>query len=139
MVAWREYLSLLSGKEFSAQKRRSPKLIRFCAVHPPGVNSDEDTHSQSVGKYSIWFRPWTQWAEMPALQPLRYLRAELPGLRPEAALYLNTTVRFVRRLIAERRIAFHKFGGHVRLAVTDLDAFANSGRIEPITSINRVA
>jgi excisionase family DNA binding protein len=53
---------------------------------------------------------------------------------PEAALYLNTSVRFVRRLIAERRIAFHKFGAHVRLALVDLDAFVGAGRVEPITS-----
>lgn len=49
----------------------------------------------------------------------------------EAAAYLNTSVRFVRRLIAERRIAFHKFGTHVRLAVADLDAFVQAGRVEP--------
>jgi excisionase family DNA binding protein len=48
----------------------------------------------------------------------------------EAAEYLNTTVRFVRRLIAERRIAFHKVGRHVRLRVDDLEAFANAGRVE---------
>lgn len=53
---------------------------------------------------------------------------------PEAAHYLNTSVRFVRRLIAERRIAFHKFGAHVRLAIADLDAFACAGRVEPITA-----
>lgn len=53
---------------------------------------------------------------------------------PEAAGYLNTSVRFVRRLIAERRIAFHKLGTHVRLAVADLDAFIASGRVEPISS-----
>jgi excisionase family DNA binding protein len=53
---------------------------------------------------------------------------------PEAALYLNTLVRFVRRLIAERRIAFHKFGTHVRFALIDLDAFVQSGRVEPITT-----
>lgn len=52
---------------------------------------------------------------------------------PEAADYLNVSVRFVRRLIAERRIAFHKVGAHVRLAVADLDAFVQAGRIEPIT------
>jgi excisionase family DNA binding protein len=53
---------------------------------------------------------------------------------PEAARYLNTSVRFVRRLIAERRIAFHKFGAHVRLALVDLDAFVMAGRVEPITA-----
>jgi excisionase family DNA binding protein len=52
---------------------------------------------------------------------------------PEAALYFNTPVRFVRRLIAERRIAFHKLGAHVRLALVDLDAFIDAGRVEPIT------
>lgn len=51
----------------------------------------------------------------------------------EAAAYLNTGVRFVRRLIAERRIAFHKAGVHVRLALVDLEAFMQAGRIEPIT------
>ncbi|HJQ44815.1 MAG TPA: helix-turn-helix domain-containing protein [Amycolatopsis sp.] len=51
----------------------------------------------------------------------------------EAAAYLNTGVRFIRRLIAERRIAFHKVGAHVRLAVEDLEAFVEAGRIEPIT------
>jgi excisionase family DNA binding protein len=52
----------------------------------------------------------------------------------EAADYLNTSVRFVRRLIAERRIAFHKVGRHVRLAVADLDAFVEAGRVAPITT-----
>jgi excisionase family DNA binding protein len=51
----------------------------------------------------------------------------------EAAEYLNTSPRFVRRLISERRIAFHHVGRHVRLAVVDLDAFVLAGRVEPIT------
>lgn len=52
----------------------------------------------------------------------------------EAADYLNTSVRFVRRLVAERRIAFHKVGSHVRLSVVDLDTFVEAGRVEPVTS-----
>ncbi|HEX5117124.1 MAG TPA: helix-turn-helix domain-containing protein [Pseudonocardiaceae bacterium] len=52
----------------------------------------------------------------------------------EAAMYLNTSVRFIRRLIAERRIAFHKVGSHVRLSVSDLDEFVQAGRVEPITA-----
>ncbi|MBN9109611.1 MAG: helix-turn-helix domain-containing protein [Pseudonocardia sp.] len=52
----------------------------------------------------------------------------------EAAASLNTSVRFVRRLIAERRIAFHKVGAHVRIAVVDLDAFVQAGRVEAITT-----
>lgn len=52
----------------------------------------------------------------------------------ESAAYLNTSVRFVRRLIAERRIAFHKVGAHVRLSVADLEAFVQAGRVEPVTA-----
>lgn len=48
----------------------------------------------------------------------------------EAAEYMNTTVRFVRRLIAERRIPFHKIGRYVRLKVQDVDAFIDAGRVE---------
>ncbi|MFL6126619.1 helix-turn-helix domain-containing protein [Actinophytocola sp.] len=48
----------------------------------------------------------------------------------EAAEYLGTGVRFVRRLIAERRIPFHKVGKFVRLKLDDLEAFADAGRVE---------
>lgn len=50
----------------------------------------------------------------------------------QTAAYLNTSVRFVRRLVAERRIAFHKVGRHVRFAVADLDAWLQEHRVEPI-------
>jgi excisionase family DNA binding protein len=49
----------------------------------------------------------------------------------EAADYLNTSVRFVRRLIEERRIAFHKLGRHVRLKLVDLEEYVSAGRVEP--------
>jgi excisionase family DNA binding protein len=52
----------------------------------------------------------------------------------ETAAYLNTSERFVRRLIAERRIAFHHVGRHVRFALTDLDQWLAVSRVEPITS-----
>jgi excisionase family DNA binding protein len=52
----------------------------------------------------------------------------------EAAEYLSTSERFIRRLIAERRIAFYKVGRHVRIKLTDLDAFVRAGRVEPITA-----
>ncbi len=48
----------------------------------------------------------------------------------EAADRLGTSARFVRRLIAERRIAYTKLGRHVRIAARDLDAFVASGRVE---------
>jgi excisionase family DNA binding protein len=50
----------------------------------------------------------------------------------DAAAYLGTSVRFVRRLIAERRIAFHHVGRHVRLHPDDLAAFVRAGRVEAI-------
>jgi excisionase family DNA binding protein len=49
----------------------------------------------------------------------------------EAAERLGTSARFIRRLIAERRIAYTKLGRHVRIASRDLDAFVASGRVEP--------
>jgi len=49
----------------------------------------------------------------------------------EAAERLGTSARFIRRLIAERRIAYTKLGRHVRIAARDLEAFVASGRVEP--------
>jgi excisionase family DNA binding protein len=46
---------------------------------------------------------------------------------------LSTSVRFVRRLIAERRIEFVKVGRHVRITESALAAFIAAGRVEPIT------
>lgn len=53
----------------------------------------------------------------------------------EAAQRLNTTPRFIRRLVAERRIAFTKVGRHVRIQSDVLDAFIAAGRVEPTTRI----
>jgi excisionase family DNA binding protein len=39
-------------------------------------------------------------------------------------------VRFVRRLVLERRIAYIKVGRHVRIAEADLASFVADGRIE---------
>jgi excisionase family DNA binding protein len=49
----------------------------------------------------------------------------------ETAEYLNTSERFVRRLIAERRIAFHHVGRHVRVALSDVEAWLATQRVEP--------
>ena len=48
----------------------------------------------------------------------------------DAAEQLGTSVRFVRRLIFERRIPFIKVGRHVRIAASDLEAFLAAGRVE---------
>lgn len=51
----------------------------------------------------------------------------------EAAERLNTTVRFPRRLIAERRIAFVRVGRNVRIPEAAVEAFISAGLVEPIT------
>ena len=48
----------------------------------------------------------------------------------QTAERLGTSVRFVRRLIAERRIAYVKLGRHVRIAAHDLEAFIVASRVE---------
>jgi excisionase family DNA binding protein len=48
----------------------------------------------------------------------------------QAADRLGTTTRFVRRLVAERRIAYVKVGRHVRLDPTDVEAFIAASRVE---------
>jgi excisionase family DNA binding protein len=48
----------------------------------------------------------------------------------EAADRLGTSVRFVRRLVAERRIAYVKVGRHVRLDPSDVEAFIAASRVE---------
>ncbi len=47
---------------------------------------------------------------------------------------LSTSVRFVRRLIAERRIEFVKVGRHVRIRESALAAFIDAGCVGPLTA-----
>src|SRR5689334_3651099 len=49
---------------------------------------------------------------------------------PELAELLNTSERFVRRLVEERRIVFHRFGGLIRFDVADVDAYITAGRVD---------
>jgi excisionase family DNA binding protein len=51
----------------------------------------------------------------------------------EVARRLGTEPRFVRRLIAERRIEFHKLGRYVRISEAALADFIKEGRVEPLT------
>ena len=53
-----------------------------------------------------------------------------------AAERLSTSPRFIRRLIAERRIEFVKVGRHVRIRASVLDDFIASGVVAPITTRN---
>jgi excisionase family DNA binding protein len=54
-----------------------------------------------------------------------------------AAERMSTSVRFVRRLIADRRIAFVKLGRHVRIPETSLSDFIAAGLVRPTTTSNR--
>jgi excisionase family DNA binding protein len=52
----------------------------------------------------------------------------------EAATRISMSARYVRRLIAERRIVFYRLGRSVRIDPADLTTFITSSRVEPLTS-----
>ena len=71
---------------------------------------------------------------MPAIPHPRPHQDATPGdllSVPQAAERLGTPVRFIRRLVADRRIRYYKVGRYVRLDTNDLDAFIAAGRIDP--------
>jgi excisionase family DNA binding protein len=47
---------------------------------------------------------------------------------------LDTKPRFIRRLIAERRIEYHKVGRHVRISESALADFIEAGKVPPMTA-----
>jgi excisionase family DNA binding protein len=47
-----------------------------------------------------------------------------------AAAHLGVSPRFIRRLVAERRIAFIKLGRHLRFDLAELERFINDGRVD---------
>ncbi|RZU52534.1 excisionase family DNA binding protein [Krasilnikovia cinnamomea] len=51
----------------------------------------------------------------------------------EVAIRLRTTPRFVRRLVAERRIAYVKVGRQVRFEPTAVEAYIEANRVVPMT------
>jgi len=50
----------------------------------------------------------------------------------QAAQQMSMSARYIRRLIAERRIPFHRLGRAVRINLTDINNYITSSRIEPI-------
>jgi excisionase family DNA binding protein len=50
-----------------------------------------------------------------------------------AAAHISMSPRYVRRLIAERRIVFYRIGRAVRIDPADLADHVHSGRVERIT------
>jgi excisionase family DNA binding protein len=59
----------------------------------------------------------------------------------ETAEVLNTKPRFVRRLIAERRIRFTHVGRHVRIPESAVHEMIKAGMVEPVgrSRLRRVA
>jgi excisionase family DNA binding protein len=49
----------------------------------------------------------------------------------ETAEYLGTTERFIRRLIAERRIGFIKLGRPIRIPMSAIEDFLKGGTVQP--------
>ena len=49
-----------------------------------------------------------------------------------AAEHLSVTPRFIRRLVAERRVPFVKLGRHLRFDPADLDRFIEAGRVDAV-------
>ncbi|WP_283138815.1 excisionase family DNA-binding protein [Rhizohabitans arisaemae] len=54
----------------------------------------------------------------------------------QVAQRLNTSTRFPRRLIQQRRIEFVKVGRHVRIRTSVLDAYITEHSVEPLTYDN---
>jgi excisionase family DNA binding protein len=50
-----------------------------------------------------------------------------------AADRMSTSARFIRRLIAERRITYVKLGRHVRIPESALAEFIRAGLVEPMS------
>ncbi|WP_239513752.1 excisionase family DNA-binding protein [Streptosporangium sp. 'caverna'] len=74
---------------------------------------------------------WEPASLLPELAQGRLLTVE------EAAERLNTSVRFPRRLIEERRITFIHVGRNVRIPEAALEAFIAAGLVDPITTTRR--
>jgi excisionase family DNA binding protein len=55
----------------------------------------------------------------------------------QAAERLGTPERFIRRLIAQRRIRFYRVGRYIRFDARDLDAFVGAGLVEPMDGSRR--
>lgn len=55
----------------------------------------------------------------------------------DAATYLAVPVRFIRRLVHERRIRYYKVGRYVRFDKVDLDAFLAAEAVEPVKVVWR--
>ena len=48
----------------------------------------------------------------------------------DAASYMSVPERFIRRLVAEKRIRYYKVGKYVRFELRDLDTFIEANLME---------
>ncbi|OII62664.1 DNA-binding protein [Streptomyces sp. CC53] len=55
----------------------------------------------------------------------------------QVAEVLGTTVRFPRRLVAERRIRYVKVGRHVRIPESAVQAYIDAHTVEPVRRRSR--
>lgn len=53
-----------------------------------------------------------------------------PMTTVQASVYLGVSERYVRRLVAERRVSYYKVGRLVRFRRQDLDALLSSSLVE---------
>jgi excisionase family DNA binding protein len=90
-----------------------------------GTEVERSAFSLSTGAARVPLHPGRAGTIVPGMD--RLLTIE------QAADTLRTGERFVRRLIAERRIRFHKIGRHVRISSTDLDDFIAAGVMEAVS------
>jgi excisionase family DNA binding protein len=59
------------------------------------------------------------------------IRPRVVGVE-DAAAYMSVPVRFIRRLVAEKRVRYRKVGKYVRFDIKDLDAFLDEGLCEAV-------
>lgn len=63
-----------------------------------------------------------------------YLSSDPLLAMDEAAIRMGVTVRMVRRLTSERRLAFVKVGKHVRIPTSVIDGFIAAGYVPALHS-----
>jgi excisionase family DNA binding protein len=51
----------------------------------------------------------------------------------QAAAHLSVTPRFIRRLVAQRRVPYLKVGRFIRFDVADLDDWLDACRVESVS------
>ncbi len=100
-----------------------------------------DTHRETPAGRTTEGSPEVYWrltegttATLDPMTTRRAVQGQPPARDPlmtveQAGEYLGTGVRFIRRLITERRITYVKVGKYVRLQRSALDALVDAGRV----------